>query len=125
LQQNLTILYHPQRHPEAHSRLIELLSDAGVTIKEYSRVSHPTEMQTLVKDGYGFALIREGTLLDESLTTRRTFRVDWAVDTAVIYHRHPHLKTIPVTLRKLRRSNEKESHKNNISAGVQRFSQPG
>jgi DNA-binding transcriptional LysR family regulator len=55
LQSNLAVLYHPQRHPDAHQRLLELLADAGVTIEEYSRASHPSEMQTLVKDGYGFA----------------------------------------------------------------------
>ena len=36
LQQNLTVLYHPQRHPDAHERLLELLGDAGVKIEEYS-----------------------------------------------------------------------------------------
>jgi DNA-binding transcriptional LysR family regulator len=53
LQENLAILYHPQRHPDAHHRLLELLADAGVSIEEYSRASHPSEMQTLVKEGYG------------------------------------------------------------------------
>ena len=34
LQQNLTVLYHPQRHPDAHEMLLELLADAGVKIDE-------------------------------------------------------------------------------------------
>jgi DNA-binding transcriptional LysR family regulator len=37
LQENLTILYHPQRHPSAHERLLELLAEAGLKIDEYSR----------------------------------------------------------------------------------------
>jgi DNA-binding transcriptional LysR family regulator len=49
LQDNLSVLYHPQRHPEAHERLLELLDDAGVRIEEYSRASNPSEMQMLVK----------------------------------------------------------------------------
>src|SRR5882757_6026007 len=49
LQENLTILYHPQRHPSAHERLLELLAEAGLKIDEYSRASHPTETQELVK----------------------------------------------------------------------------
>lgn len=52
LQDNLAVLYHPQRHPDAHHRLLELLTDAGVSVEDYSRASHPSEMLTLVKEGY-------------------------------------------------------------------------
>jgi DNA-binding transcriptional LysR family regulator len=103
LQANLTILYHPNRHPEAHARLMELLHDAGLQMKEYSSASHPTEMQALVKEGYGVALMREGMPLDEELTTRRILGVDWTVDMAVAYHRERHPKTIPILVRKLRK----------------------
>src|SRR5260370_25389492 len=70
LQENLTILYHPQRHPRAHERLLELLAETGLKIDEYSRASHPTEIQELAKQGYGFPLIRGGTVLDTELITR-------------------------------------------------------
>lgn len=103
LQGNLAILYHPQRHPDAHRRLMELLGDAGVELEEHSCASHPFEMQALVKEGHGFALIREGTKLDEELTTRPIAGVDWTVDTAVIYHKAHHPKTVPVLIKKLRR----------------------
>src|SRR5260370_1745810 len=103
LQENLTILYHPQRHPTAHARLLELLGDAGVELEEYSRASHPSEMQTLVKDGYGLALIRQGTTLEDELTTRPIAGVDWTVDTVVIYHQERHPKTLPVLVRKFKR----------------------
>jgi len=101
LQGNLAVLYHPQRHPDAHGRLLELLGDAGVKIEEYSCASHPSEMQTLVKGGHGFALIREGTTLDEELTTRPIAGVDWTVDTALIYHKARHPKTIPILVKRL------------------------
>jgi DNA-binding transcriptional LysR family regulator len=108
IQNNLAVLYHPQRHPDAHQRLLELLANAGVTVEEYSRASHPSEMQTLVKEGYGFALIREGTSLEEELTTRPIARVDWTVDTAIVYHKERHPKTIPVLVKKLRRQIQKD-----------------
>ena len=38
LQDNLSIFYHPQRHPDAHARLLELLGDAGVNVEEYRNV---------------------------------------------------------------------------------------
>lgn len=103
LQDNLAVVYHPQRHPDAHHRLLELLTDAGVSVEEYSRASHPSEMLTLVKEGYGFALIREGTNLDERLTTRPVAGVDWTVDTAVIYHKQRRPKSIPFLVRKFKK----------------------
>ncbi|KAA6465269.1 LysR family transcriptional regulator [Acidobacteria bacterium AB60] len=115
LQDNLSIIYHPQRHPDAHARLMELLAEAGVTLGEYSCASHPSEMQTLVKEGHGLALIREGTSLEEGLTTRRLADVDWTVDTAVIYHKQGHLKTVPILVRKLKLSSRKEIPKSSIS----------
>ena len=104
LQENLTVLYHPQRHPSAHVRLLELLEGVGVKLLEYSRASHPTEMQELVKQGYGFALIRNGTVLDPELITLPIAGVDWTVDTALVYSKQRHPKTIPVLVRHLKRS---------------------
>jgi DNA-binding transcriptional LysR family regulator len=120
LQGNLTVIYHPKRHPDAHARLVELLGDAGVTLGEFSCASHPSEMQNLVKEGHGLALIREGTSLEEGLITRRLSGVDWTVDTAVIYHKHFHPKTVPVLVRMLKRAIQKESSKSTVSA-VLRF----
>jgi DNA-binding transcriptional LysR family regulator len=102
LQQHPTVLYHPQRNAQAHARLLELLEEVGVKIEEYSRASHPTEMQGLVKQGFGFALIREGTVLDAELTTRPVAGVDWTVDTAFIYKKQGHPKTVPMLIRLLK-----------------------
>jgi len=69
-------------------------------------------MQTLVKEGHGLTLIREGTILDDELTTRPISGVDWTVDTAVIYHKLRHPKTVPILVRKFGRQspqNAKES----------------
>jgi len=119
LQNNLAVLYHPQRHPEAHARLLELLADAGVKVEEYSHASHPSEMQTLVKEGHGFALIREGTLLDEELTTRPVAGVNWTVDTVVIYHKQRYPKTIPIVVRKFKKQFIKDAAAEKMSVPVQ------
>ncbi|HMG03483.1 MAG TPA: LysR family transcriptional regulator [Edaphobacter sp.] len=109
LQDNLAVMYHPQRHPDAHEQLLELLSDAGVRMSEYSRASHPSEMQSLVKEGHGLTLIREGTILDDELTTRPIAGVDWSVDTAVIYHKLRHPKTVPILVRKFGRQSHQSA----------------
>lgn len=103
LQDNLAILYHPQRHPAAHARLVELLNSIGVQIGTHSHASHPSEIQALVREGFGVALTREGTPLEDGLTTRPIAGVDWTVDTALIYHRQRHPKTIPILSRKFKR----------------------
>jgi len=100
---NIGVLYHPERHPEAHAQMMERLKRAGIRVGEFSSASHPTEMQHLVKEGFGLALVREGTELDPDLTTRPIFGVDWTVDTALIYHRERIPPTIPVLVRQLRR----------------------
>jgi DNA-binding transcriptional LysR family regulator len=100
---NIGVFYHPQRHPEAHVQMMERLSRVGIRVGEFSRAAHPTEIQQLVKDGYGSTLIRKGTELDPDLTTRPIIGVDWTVNTAFIYHRERRPPTIPVRVRHLRR----------------------
>jgi DNA-binding transcriptional LysR family regulator len=102
LQRHPTVFYHPQRHPQAHARLVELLAEVGVKVEEYSRASHPSEMQLLVKQGFGFALIREGTVLESELITRPIAGVGWTVDTACIYKKQAYPKTVPVLVRLLK-----------------------
>ena len=122
LQGNLAVLYHPQRHPDGHERLLELLRDAGVQLEDYSYASHPSEMQTLVKGGHGFALIREGTNLDEELTSRPIAGVNWIVDTALIYHKVRRPKTVPILVKRLMKKfpqNGKETASNKVSISVQ------
>jgi hypothetical protein len=121
LQGNLAVLYHPRRHPDAHERLLELLREVRVQIAEYSCASHPSEMQTLVKGGHGFALIREGTNLDEELTARPIAGVDWTVDTALIYHKVRHPKTVPILVKRLIKQlpqNGKETAPNKVSVST-------
>jgi len=84
----------------------------GVKVENYSRASHPTEMQTLVREGYGFALVREGIVLDSTLTIRPIAGVDWTVDSAVIYHHQRHPKSIPILVREFKRKLTKDGDKN-------------
>jgi DNA-binding transcriptional LysR family regulator len=103
LRGNLTILYHPQRHPHAYQRHRDWLRQVGVEVEHYSRANHPIELRELVKQGYGFALIREGSKIDDELTTRPIEGVDWKVSIAIVYNKQRHPKTIPVLARHLKR----------------------
>jgi DNA-binding transcriptional LysR family regulator len=103
LQSNLRILYHPERHFHAHQRHREYLKEIGVDIEHYSRANYPSELRELVRQGYGFALVREGSKIDDELTTRPIAGVDWVVSIAIVYNKHRHPKTIPVLVRHLKR----------------------
>ena len=103
LTSNLTVFRHPNQHPEAHVRLVELLAELGVQFEEQSHTSHPHEMQEMVKSGYGFSLMREGTQLLDGLTTRPIIGVDWTVDTAFVYRTEPKVRIIPMIAKNLKR----------------------
>ncbi|HEX4036514.1 MAG TPA: LysR family transcriptional regulator [Acidobacteriaceae bacterium] len=103
LEGNLTILYHPEHHFHAHQRHREYLKGIGINVESHSRANHPIELRELVKRGYGFALVREGSKIDNELTTRPVAGVDWPVSVAIAYNQQRHPKTIPVLIRHLRR----------------------
>jgi DNA-binding transcriptional LysR family regulator len=114
LRGNLTILYHPERHFHAHQRARECLREIGIEVERYSRANHPIELRELVKQGYGFALIREGSKIDEELTTRPVAGVNWMVNVAITYNRQRHPKTIPVLIRHLKRRLTASANKTNL-----------
>ena len=104
----ITVFHHSAYHSEAHERLLEQLNDTGIRVEEYSRASHPSEIQMLIKEGHGFALLREGTLLDEALTARKVAGVDWTTETAAIYHVRRYPKIVPILIKQLQRELMKE-----------------
>ena len=96
------VFYDPKRHPEGHGRLLKLLAGSGIQAGEHSRATHPYEIQSLVKAGDEVALVREGSVHDPDLTTRPVSGEDWFVETALVYHREIHPKTIPVLASQIR-----------------------
>lgn len=103
LEKKQLILYHPGQHPDAYAKLMELLQDAGIKMRLSSRASSPHIMQSLVRSGYGLALVREGAVRDPELTTRPIAGLDWTVDTALVYDEQRYPKTIDILLPLLQR----------------------
>jgi hypothetical protein len=104
-----------------------MLAEKGVEIEEHCRASHPSEIQRLILEGYGLSLIREGTVLHPGLITRPIVGVTWTVDTAIIYHRERHPKTIPVLARELRRrltAGEKRPAAKSVIVGLKDIPKP-
>jgi DNA-binding transcriptional LysR family regulator len=85
LASRLTIFRDPDGHPSAHARLVQMFSEAGYSVHISCSAATPHDIQLLVRDGYGIALISEDQLLEPDLTTRRICGVEWTADTAFVY----------------------------------------
>ena len=82
--QRLKVFRDPELHPEAHSRLSEMFSDVGVRVHLASSAATPADIQLMVKQGYGLALIDQLWPLDAGLITRPLSGLNWTADTAFV-----------------------------------------
>jgi DNA-binding transcriptional LysR family regulator len=99
----LAIFSDPRHHPLAHTRLLEMLTEQGIQ----PRVSNPTfnaeHVQWMVRECLCVALIRQGEVLHEDLTTRPIRGVSWTIDSAVVYRPEHEQMALPLLLRDLDR----------------------
>ena len=103
LEKRLKIFREPKQHPEGHRKLMEMLDVVGVHPEVASTTATPHDIQWMVRSGFGHALIREGSELEDGLVTRPVAGVSWTVDCALISKKSPSQKTIPVLVRALRK----------------------
>jgi DNA-binding transcriptional LysR family regulator len=96
IRQEPVVRCNPQRNPLVHAQLTAYLEDVGIVHSDYAWASHPAEVRTLVKDGFGFALVREGTVDDPELVTRTVAGTDWSLGSSLVYRKNEYPKTIPV-----------------------------
>jgi len=103
LEKKLKIFREPKQHPEGHRHLMEMLEEVGVHPEVASTTSTPRDIQWMVQSGFGHALIREGSELEDGVVTRPVAGVDWTVDCALISKKSSSQKTIPALVRALRK----------------------
>lgn len=85
LSERLTVFRDPEGHPSAHARLVQMFSEAGFALQISCSAATPHDIQLLVRDGFGLALVSEDTLLESDVTTRRIAGISWTSDTAFVY----------------------------------------
>jgi len=110
LGKKLTIFREPRQHPEAHRRLIEMLNEVGVHPEVVTTTGSPHDIQWMVKSGFGHALIREGSEVEDGIVTRPVAGVNWMVESVLISKKFPTQRTIPVLLRELRKRLRMQAH---------------
>lgn len=100
--QRITIYRDPDLHPSAHSRLREMFGEAGISMHLTCSARTPAEIQWMVKERFGLALIDQLSPLDPGLITRPISGVDWTADTAFVYLNHTDHVALPFIERFLR-----------------------
>ena len=81
----LQISFDPKYHPALYSHLSGLLSRAGIALEPTRFASAPSEVQWMVKQGWGYALMHESTVLDPELVFRPITGVDIFIESAFVY----------------------------------------
>lgn len=80
----ITIFRDPELHPSAHSRLCEMFSEVGISLHISNSAATPADIQWMVKENYGLALIDQRSALESGLVTRPIAGVTWTADTTFV-----------------------------------------
>jgi DNA-binding transcriptional LysR family regulator len=84
----LSVFRDPELHPAAHSKLVEMFTEVGISIHIACAARTPSEIQWMVKERYGLALIDQLFPLEPGLITRPVAGLNWTADTAFVHARH-------------------------------------
>jgi DNA-binding transcriptional LysR family regulator len=80
----LKVFRDPELHPAAHARLSEMFAEIDVPLHLASSAANPADIQLMVKQGYGLALIDQLWPLDAGLITRPIAGLHWTIDVAFV-----------------------------------------
>jgi DNA-binding transcriptional LysR family regulator len=100
--QRITIFCDPELHPSAHARLVQMFGEVGVAIHVACSARTPGEIQWMVKERFGLALIDQLSPLDPGLITRPIAGLNWTADSAFVYLSHADHVALPFIERYLR-----------------------
>ncbi len=83
----ITVFRDPGQYPAAHTRLTEMFTEVGVTLHVGCSARTPAEIQWMVRERYGLALIDQLIPLEPGLITRPFMGLNWSADTAFVHLR--------------------------------------
>jgi DNA-binding transcriptional LysR family regulator len=115
----LSIFRDPELHPSAHSRLVEMFTEVGIPIHLACVARTPSEVQWMVKERYGLALIDQLFPLEAGLVTRPIAGLNWTADTAFVHARKVGHVALPFIERFFRESGpHSQSRKHPIKSAL-------
>ena len=80
----VTVFRDPEQYLSSHARLVEMFTAAGVELHVACTARTPAEIQWMVRERYGLALIDQLLPLESGLITRPLLGLNWTSDTAFI-----------------------------------------
>jgi hypothetical protein len=83
----IKIFRNPELYSAAHSRLIEMFAEVHSPLHLASSAATPADIQWMVRENYGLALIDQLCSLESGLVTRPIAGVHWTADTAFVSRR--------------------------------------
>jgi LysR family hydrogen peroxide-inducible transcriptional activator len=98
----IKVFRDPELHPAAHSRLLEMFAEAGIPLNLANSAASPTDMQWMVKENCGLALIDQLSKLEPGLVTRQIAGTSWTVDTAFVTSKETIHMALPLLAKHLR-----------------------
>lgn len=81
----LQVSFDPKYHPTFYSHLSGQLFRAGILLQPTRLASAPSEVQWMVKQGWGYALMRESLIHDPELIGRPIAGVELFIESAFVY----------------------------------------
>jgi DNA-binding transcriptional LysR family regulator len=115
---HITIFRDPELQPSAHSRLIEMFDEAGISISLTNSARTPSEIQWMVNAGYGLALVDLLSPLEAGLVTRPISGINWTADTAFVQLSRADHIALPFVERFLQQNWKAARRKKRSSAGI-------
>ena len=98
----IRVFRDPELHAAAHSRLLEMFAEAGMPLNLANSAATPADMQWMVKENYGLALIDQLSSLEPGLITRPIVGVSWTADTAFVAGKESNHIALPLLEKYLR-----------------------
>jgi DNA-binding transcriptional LysR family regulator len=126
----LQISFDPKYHLTFYNYLSSLLSHAGIAFEPTRFASAPGEIQWMVKQGWGYALVRESMVLDPELVARPIAGIELQIESAFVHQsacRQPALQLLAWDLKRcvqdaVSRASEKRPNGANRSKDTKQMS---
>jgi len=106
----IRIFRDPELHPSAHSRLAEMFTEVGISLKLANSAATSSDMQWMVKETGMLALIDQLSPLDFGLVTRPIASLSWTVDTAFVTSKSARHIALPFVEKYLRENGLDTQH---------------
>ena len=81
----ITVFRDPEEYPAAHAKLVASFAELGLRLVPGCTARTPSEVQWMVKQRYGLALVDQSLPLDPELVTRPLAGLDWTADIALVH----------------------------------------